>query len=289
MGNILKKWILIIYPYFLCILGGCVLLVGASYSDVRYLDLLTNMAAAFFVIPALFVLYELTKKASQRSLSKELFEYAKMQIDSELLSVISQIMKRAYPYDECALNESCVRTFLKSSRKSLEYKLETSEYLGFQVLKDFSESISNTKKILENPFIIQSLENEQAIIIVRIMKGLTDLELIQKRFIGLYEISEKDVEGYKMQRGTEVDPKTKFTDRYLLLKHLEGTKFIVKDFGDIPLYQVSNALRMCKIKKEYAGLYAQALAHLISEIEYWLSRTGYEIIIDPMRFRGYSK
>lgn len=275
-----------LYPYLLCILGGLGLRVCASYSDARDSDLLINMAAAFFVVPALFILYESTKKASQRSLNKELFEYAKMQIDSELLSVISQLMKRTYPYDEYALNERSVQVFLKNNRQNLKDKLEASEYLGFQVLKDWSESIANTKKILENPFILQSLENEQAIIIVRIMQGLTDLEMIQKRLTGLYEVEEKDIEGYRVQCGTEIDSKTKFTDRYILLKHLTGDKFIVRDFGDIPLYKLPSVLKICRIKKEYVGLYSDVLYYLISEIDNWLSCTGYEVIIDPMRFKG---
>ncbi len=281
-----KKWLLTVYPYLICILGGIALLIGAYYSEDYAADLLVNMAAAFFVIPALFVLYESTKKASERSLNRELLEYAKLLIDSEVLSMISQLMKSVYSYDECALNEKNVRSFLKKNFNEIKNTLEVSEYLGFQVLKDWSDSITKTKRILENPFIMQKIGNKQAIIIVQMLKGLTNIELIHKRLPDMYVIGEKEVEGYKLQGETEINPKNEYPDRYMLLQYLEGDKFVVKDFGDFPRYQLPNLLKMCKIKEDYIELYGESVSYLINAIERWLACTGYEIIVDPMRFKN---
>lgn len=283
----MKRWLLIMYPYLICIVVGTAILVGAYSTDGLTANLLLSMSAAFFVIPCLFVLYESVKKASERHLNRELYEYAKMQIDSEVLSIASQLIKSMYSYEETGMNEKRVQSFLEKELEDIKKTLAENEYIGFQVLKDWSNSIRNTKRILENPFIIQKLENEQAINVVKILRGLTNLEVIHKQMPGLYEIGDKKVQGYKVQGGTEINPRNvEYPDRYLLLQYLEGDKYLVKDFGDFPLYQVSNLLNICKIKKEYIDVYAEIVTFLMQAIEGWLACTNYEMIIDPSQFKG---
>jgi len=89
--------------------------------------------------------------------------------------------------------------------------------LGFQLLKNWSDSLNSTKRILESPFIIQRLESDQAIIPVKILRGLTNIELIQKRLPGLYEIGENEVQGYRVESGVHIDPDNAYKDRYILL------------------------------------------------------------------------
>ena len=283
----MKRWLLAVYPYIICVLAGISIFVAAYVSEGLISGLFLNMSAALFVIPCVFVLYESTKKASERRLNKELFEYAKKQIDTEILSVISQLIKSLYPYDETGISEKRVRSLLKIDLEDLKKTLADNEYLGFQVLKDWSNSIRNTKRIIENPFVIQTLENEQSINLVKMLRGLTNLEVIHKQMPGLYEISDNKVQGYKVQGGTEINPRNvEYPDRYLLLKSVEGDKYLVKDFGDFPLYQTPKLLNICRFKKDYIELYAEIVLFLLKAIEEWLSCTNHEIIIDPMQFKG---
>lgn len=110
-----KKWIIIIYPYLICVIAGIAILIGAYYTKGLTSDLLINMAAAFFVIPAVFVLYESTKKASQRRINKELFEYTKMQVDTGLFEILSQVIKSIYPYEAVGVHDKQISSFLNAN------------------------------------------------------------------------------------------------------------------------------------------------------------------------------
>ena len=97
--NKLTKLLLHIAPYSACLIVGLVLYVVGTKLAENLKALLLNIAAAFVAIPFLYLIYEVTQKASQKKLNKELFDYAKMQIDREILSVINQLAKIVHPYE----------------------------------------------------------------------------------------------------------------------------------------------------------------------------------------------
>ena len=173
-----------------------------------------------------------------------------MQIDTEVLSIVNQIMKIIHPYEKRDFILNGVRSFLALNEINFKMALQDNEYLGFQALKGWSVSIRNTAAILENPFILQRLNNDQAISVVRLLKSLTRFELIHKRVPNLYRISDKQAKGYKVQAGREIsDRNAEYPDRHLLLRHLIDNKYVVADFGDFPLYQVPKLLNICKMKR----------------------------------------
>jgi len=282
----MKKWLLIACPYFVCVVVGTALFVVASALSGDASSLFLGIAGAFFAIPCLYVLYESARRFSNRKLTQELFEYAKMQIDTEVLSIVNQLMKIAHPYEERDFTLNGIRAFLALSEVDLRTALQGNEYLGFQVLKDWSVSIRNAIAILENPFILQRLDNDQAISVVALLKRLTSFEVIHKRVSNLYRITNKQAEGYKVQAGREIsDRNVEYPDRYLLLRHLIDDKYVVADFGDFPLYQVPKLLNICKMNKAYTRVYADELFGLVQAVNDWLYCTGNEFIIDPKTFK----
>jgi hypothetical protein len=93
--------------------------------------LVHNIAAAFVAIPCLYVIYELAQRFSQKRLNKEIFEYGKMLVDREALSIISQLIKSLYSYEKRDASFQGIQTFLSLEKINVKGLIEESEYLGF--------------------------------------------------------------------------------------------------------------------------------------------------------------
>ena len=244
------------------------------------------MAAAFLAIPYLYLIYELAQKFSQKRLKKELFEYAKMQIDRELLSIVNQLAKVVYPYEKQDFSFQGIRNFLSQSSSQIGDVIEKGEYIGFQVLKNWSISERNLHSILESPFILQRLEDDQIISVISILKELRSLESIQKNATHLYVNTEKKVDNYEIRTGKETgDRNIEYPDRYLLLRYLKGDKYQVADFGDFAPYHVGDLLNIFRFNNRYVEDYSGSIYDFIKTINEWLDLTGSEFLIDTKMFR----
>lgn len=258
----------------------------ATKLDGDLKGLILSIAAALFAIPFLYVIYELAQKISKKKLNKELFDYAKMQIDREVLSIISQLMKIVCPYEGQDFSLQGVQAFLSQSERQIRELIDNSDYLGFQVFKNWSISERNIHSILENPFIVQRLEDEQTISIIGILKTLRMLEDVQRRIDDLYEVTDKITDSYKIQSGRELsDENVEFPNRYLLLKHLVDDKYQVADFGDFHRYQLCKLLNTCKVNRKYSEAYANVIYDILKQINEWLELSGSEFLVDTRMFR----
>ena len=282
----MKKFLLAMYPYVICVVAGTILFVSAARLSGDIKSVVLGISGAFFAIPCLYVIYEAAQKFSNRKLNKELLDYAKMRIDRETLSIVNQLMKAVHTYDERDFSFKGIQAFLSQSGRQIATAIEGNEYLGFQVLKDWSTSEGNIIQILESPFILQRLDNNQVISLISLMKQIRSLEGIQRNAPDLYEITDKKANGYKVQAGSKLhNSNAKYPDRYLLLRHLSDDKYQVTDFGDFPLYQVPKLLHIFRVNKTYAQAYAQEISDLITAINNWLELTGTEFLVDTKLFR----
>ncbi len=282
----MKRILLIIAPYSACLIAGLALYaIGIKLAeDLKALVL--NIAAAFLAIPFLYLIYELTQKASQKKLNKELFDYAKMQIDREILSIINQLTKIIHPYE--ARNFSCdgISSFLSTEKDKFRDILEKSEYLGFQVFKNWSISQKNLSSILQNPFILQRLDNEQSMSVVMLLKKISLFETMLKEVGDLYLVTDVKAHGFRVQAGREISERNlEYPDRYLLLRHLKDDDYLVADFGDFAPYQLNNLLKVCKVNGKYLENYANSIYGIVFRINQWLKSTGNEFVIDTSMFR----
>lgn len=273
-------------PYFGSIIAACAFFILGKKLNSDIKGLMHGIAGSFFSIPVLYLIYELSKNYSQRRLNKELFDYAKMQIDRDVLSTINQLMKLVLPYKKVALSTENIKTFLSQTKNDLIATIKTNEYLGFQVFKNWEITENNITKILENSFILQHLDNDQLIAIIGFLKEIRSFEFIPKNMDDLYISTEKIAERYKIESGKNLNEKNnEYPDRYLLLKQLEENKFIVKDFGDFAHYQKEKLLQIYKINDKYLGDFVSSLIDLIKSINLWLELTGHEFLIDTKMFR----
>lgn len=282
----IKEYCLKALPYFVCIIASYTffLLSKNLNSDIK--SLMLAIAGSFLSIPVLYLIYELSKKFSQKRLNKELFDYSKMQIDRNILSIINQLMKLVQPYKKVSLSSENVRNFLFQSRDKLITTVKTNEYLGFQVFKNWSITEKNITKILENPFILRQLGNDQVIAIIDLSKRIRTFDFMLINIENLYTSTRENAKGYKIESGKNFNEQnTKYPDRYLLLKNLGGNKYQVRDFGDFAAYQTEKLLQIYKINDKYLDYFVTALFGLINSIKHWVELTGYGFLIDAKMFR----
>ena len=248
-------------------------------------DLLLNISAAFFTIPAVLLFYELFKELTNKKLNKEIFDYAKIQIDTEMLSLINQLMKMVYPLEKKDFSEKGVNQFLSMKKDILKKTIVDNKYLGFQVYKKWEVSLTNLNEILKNPFILQRLNNEQIISIICIIKDILYLEQIFK-IPDLYVETKKKVKGFKIAKGTEFNKENiKYPDRYILLKDLKEDKFVVFDFGDFDKYNIPRLNNEYVINPNRSSVISETISGVMQNFNNWLKLTDYEFIIDTQMFK----
>lgn len=284
-----KKTFLKSLPYLIAIITGGIFYFLAIGLEQKFYDLLINIAAAFFAIPLLYFFYEIAKSFSHKKLNKEIFDYAKMQIDRELLSILNQLQKIVYTLEEKDLSNEAINKFLTLQRNQIADQMKKNNYLGFQIFKHWEMSEKGLHELLKNSFILEKMEDEQIISIIKILKSLRALEAIQK-VEDIYIYTNQKAKGYKIQSGIEMNPENKkFSDRYILLKYLTDDRFIVYDFGDIAKYNLEKCLNYYKINNKFMIPYSAVVFDLLAEINNWLNITGNEFVVDTKMFKMRNK
>lgn len=280
----IRKVLLKILPYLSSILAG-VLFYLLGMQSKKFRDLFVNISASFIAIPLIYLFYQTVEKHSKKKLNKEIINYAKMQIDREVLSLINQLYKVVYPIEERDFTLKSINKFLSLKRDELKKIILKKEYLGFQVFKKWDVSENNLHEILKNLYILNKLEDEQIITIIQLLKSIKYLEQIQK-IKDLYVETEKKATSFKIVSGKELNRENaKFPDRYLLLKELGNNKFLVVDFGDFPQYNTDELLKIFKINSKYIEIYVDIICDLINKINNWINLTDREFLIDTKMFR----
>ena len=281
----IRKTFLRVFPYLTSILAGLLFyLIGIRLSE-NFKGLFVSISAAFLAIPFIYLFYQVAQKFSKKKLNKEISDYAKMQIDREILSIINQLSKIVYPLEERDRTLKGIDNFLSIKGGNIKKNISKKEYFGFQVFKKWDVSESNLHEILRNPYILSKLEDEQIIAVIQLIKSIRQLGQVQK-IKDLYIKTDKTASSFKIVSGKDLNERNvEFPDRYLLLKGLGDKKFLVLDFGDFPQYSIDKLLQIFKIADKYIDIYADAIFDLISEINNWVNLTGEEFLVDTKMFR----
>ena len=280
-----KKILLTVLPYLASIIAGLVFYLASYFKNDNLHALFINLAAAFFAIPLIYSIYQLTQNFSHKKLNKEIFDYAKMQIDRELLSIINQIYNMVYTNRELKLSPESIKEFLSLKKFGISDIISKNQYLGFQMFKKLSVNEKSFHEILRNPFILRKLKDEQIISIISIIKSIRYLEKIRE-IKDMYLKTNKKTTDYKIVMGKELNKDNiEFPDRYLLLRILDKNHFKVQSFADIPLYCIDLALYFLKVNEKYLELYSEAIYGLIKDINKWINLTDKEFLIDTRMFR----
>ena len=285
----MKKAFIKLWPYLICLLTGVgILFIGSGLKKdyAEYKALLQNISAAFIAIPLLYFIYELSKRSSKKKLTKELFNYAKMQVDRELLTIVRQLTKIVQPYNLHDFSFKGLNSFLSFTEEQIKNILKNNKYLGFQIFRHWSVSQKALESILDSPFILQILDDDQIISLIAILLEIRAFHFIQRQLNDFYEDTGDISNDYKIKKGSELNEKnTKFPDRYILLKPLDEDKYIVFDFGDFNQYHYDKLLNIYTVSEKFLPQYAKIVSDFLKEINHWLENTGKTILVDPLLYR----
>lgn len=251
-------------------------------------NLFIEISAAFFAIPLIYLFYQTAHNYSQKRLNKEIFDYAKMQVDREVLSIISQLSKLINDEFNFHSLEDLSKTILLKPEE-IEKRLSKSKFLGFKVFKNWDTMKNNLQEILKNPYILERLENEQIISIINIIKKLEILISFQKQK-DLYLDTGEKIKSHKINGGNN----NELPNRYILLKDAEQitnkkNTFIVLDFGDFYKFNLKKLLKYFIINEKYLKSYTATILILSKEINNWIELTGKELIINTNEYRFATK
>lgn len=245
-------------------------------------ELLVNIAATFFSVPLLVVFYEAVKAFSQKKLTEEIFDYAKEQIDEQLIAILIHLRKIIFFDEEKKISTKTINAFLALSKDQIEDRMKEKKYLGFQVFKYWKTNEDHVRELLKNSFILGKMENDHIILLISILKNLKKFEKIQS-MEDLYLSLRQKAKGYKIVDSNVV--KSAHTDklqRKMLLKCSKNNNFTVCDSGDIPQETTEKSLNYYKINKKFLSEYAQTVFDLLTVINAWLRKTGNEFILDTV-------
>ena len=282
----IKKIVIRTWPYIICVITGYLSFYLSSVVDQKYQDLLINISATLFAVPILFLVYDVSKTSSNKRLYKELFDYAKMQVDQQILSVCNQLMKIIGPYGQIDLSAKGVSKFLNLSEDEISQKVSNARFLGFQVLKSWTETEKTLTKLIENAFILESLNTDQKRMLPVLLKQVYWLQDLNRYFPDLFEFGSEVDKNYRIQLGSSMNSENvKYPNRYLLLEKLKGSKYRVTDFGDFRELDKNNLLNVCSIKGVWKSTFVRAIYDLLECMNEWLELTGGEIIINSRMFR----
>lgn len=282
----MKKILLKILPYLIALIFGVILYVIAINSDDNLKSLLINISSAFIAIPLLYLIYDLVHQASRKRLNKEVFEYAKMQIDREFMNICHQFVKLIYPYKKQNKSFDGINKLLNLSKDDIINEFKTNNYLGFQVLKNWYVSEIKIQNMLDSSFILGKLNADQIITIIDVLKKVRSVQDVYRNIDDLFLMSNSGIEGFKIQSGSKMSASySEYPDRYLLLKELGDEKYQVFDFGDFEKFKLSKLLLECKVNPKHILLLSETIYHTLKSVNFWLDNTGLEFLIDTRMYK----
>ncbi len=269
------------WPYLAAVVTGTILWFIGIFVGGKVQDLMVNIAAAFYAIPILFLVYQQVNKISQSRLNKELNDYIKMITDKEILSILNHLQKRVVSYEKAKFSAKDINSFLNQTFESIEASIKSNEFIGFQLLKNWDEAERNLSELLTKNNMVTRLENDSVMALISTHKAIRSLDLLQKRK-ELFDKSDKVSDKYKLV----IPPGNSIQARCLLLSKLDDNRDIVTDFGDYHKSVYGDLLRVYVVKDEWVSQYADSIYNVLLSIKSWLSNTGYEFVIDPKYFRN---
>jgi hypothetical protein len=197
-----------------------------------------------------------------------------------------QLIKVVHPYHKQDRTGNGVKLFLNQSNREINDLLTGGSFLGFQVFKRWTVTEFTLKKALENPLILQRLENHQTIAIINLLKSIQRLEDIHRNINDLFVPTGLKNNQFITELGTQLNARNiEYPERYLLLRRLTESDCRVEDFGDFSPDHLSDLLGFYKFNPKHVDLLKTAITDVIESANVWLNETGNEFVVDTRAFR----
>jgi len=280
----MQKFILKIAAYIISIiLSLTFFLLAANTNNQLITNWLLSISAAFIFIPLALIGFEAVQRFSQRKLKKELFEYAKKDVDNIILSILAHLGKLINLSTGTDLKS--LVSLLRAKQKELKSKLSKANPLGFQIFKEWRETEKNFSTILNNPFSLKIFNDEQIIVLIQLVKSLRSLEFALWRNENFEKIGLAD-KSFCVVKGVDITYENiNFPYRYLLIEEIKKGRGITRDYGDFKSFLKEQLLVRYKFTEEGINSLSREILDMTNLINRWLQLTGDEFLYDPRIFR----
>ena len=275
------KILLKILPYFASLLTGIIFYWISLCQTDNLSSLLVNIASAFIAIPFLYFIYELSKSYSNRKINSEIYDYAKIKIDKNIISLARQIMTLVYPYYYTNTSLRDIKRFLSISLTDLSKQLSKSKFIGFQLFKSYSEIYRNIEKIFDSPFILNRLSDQQIISLIKLIKSIRSLEDVIVNVDDLFIVTDEIEDSLEIYSSSNKD----YPNSCLLLEKKSEKESKAIDSGDIIIFKKKYLLNICKMNEKYLEPFSKEIFDILLNINKWLSITKNEFAVDTKRFK----
>lgn len=219
---------------------------------------------------------------SKGMLDDDLNDYLKMQVDTQILSIINNLDKILFDYDE---DMSMVRfsRMLSLDYEGIKDKIVKRRFLGFQVFKNFKKIELELTNILMNITASTYFKKEIGIIIVNLIKWINRFDKFNslRQSPDLFVSNGEKTDKYKTVFSQDINPKNE--EGYLLLEVIDDSRGRVIDSGQIQEKQkVDSMLNYFFINEKHSTLYVGLIHDFIQLIDKWISLTNDEFLIDNL-------
>ena len=213
-------------------------------------------------------------------------DYLKVQVDTEILTIINHLHKMLLGYD-APRSLKDLGSLLDTTPYELK-ELLAGKFIGFQIHKRWHINVSNLRKIADGAVSSTHHGKEIAAAIIELVRWVEAFENLNKESQqqGPFRPTNDRCSDFDAVRGSDLNQRnSEFPDRFLLLREtVEGKA--VTDFGDfIENDKIESLTDYFEITPEALDHYADAILKFFTIATDWLDLTNGEFIVDETMFR----
>jgi hypothetical protein len=220
---------------------------------------------------------------SSGSLFDSVNDYLKVQVDTEILTIINHLRKIVWNYTE-PNSFKLITKFMNLTDDQIKKNLKEFSFIGFQIFKKLEVNERNMQNIVDKVISSPHHGKEIAPVIIDLIRWTGGFDNFNRSrtnpnlFIPTGRVEKK----YKVVRGLELDTRnTEFPDRFILLKIIDEQHGIVEDFGDFVEHdKIEGLTKLYTMNPDYIELYLKQIRQFIKIGERWLDLTNGEFIIE---------
>ncbi|ALL06335.1 hypothetical protein AQ505_12995 [Pedobacter sp. PACM 27299] len=210
-------------------------------------------------------------------------DFHKVQVDTEILTIINHLRKIIFGYNQ-ELSFELISEFLNIEDIAIVEVLTANRFIGFQVFKRWEVNEKKLQDIVNKVISYHSHGKETATIIIQLMQwtvAFDSFNQLRKNPDLFLQIENSPSHFYAVEGKAFNERNSEFPDRFILLKRLNNEKSQVSDFGDfIETQKIEGLIFSYKLNPKYIENYCKHIRAFISITEKWLDHTNGEFIID---------
>lgn len=214
-------------------------------------------------------------------LSDLINEYLKVQVDTEILTIINHLRKIVWGYSEPNLFKVSNK-FMNLTDFEIIESLKNSKFIGFQIFKRLEVNEINLRTIVDKVISSPHHGKEVATVLIDLIKWTGGFDKSNREIKNLFVATGQKEERYKAVSGLEFNPKnTDLPNRFILLKKIDEQHAVVEDFGDfLGKDKIEGLISHYILNSDFTNLYLSQIRKFIKIAETWLYLTNGEFIID---------